>query len=620
MGHRFDPTELLLDPACKALTTNIRSGNGYHSVVRSRGYDRPKCVVVNDRFDWQGTQPPRTSLADSIIYEVHLRGLTAHPNSGVSAPGSYLGLIEKIPYLKDLGVTAIELLPIQQFDPHENLRKNPDTDQELTNYWGYSPMAFFAPQGQYAYSDVLGAQVEEFKTMVREMHRAGLEVILDVVFNHTAEGNQLGPTISYKGIDNSIFYFLGDDLRQYKDFSGCGNSMNTNHPVVRDMIRMCLRYWATHMRVDGFRFDLASVLSRDRTGHLISNPPLLESIAEDPMLRDAKIIAEAWDAAGAYQVGSFPGGRWAEWNGRYRDDVRQFWRGDYGKTGALATRLSGSSDLYQASGRKPYHSINFITSHDGFTLNDLVSFNYKHNIANGEDNRDGENHNYSFNYGVEGPTDLPALEHVRLRQIKNMLATLLLSRGVPMLLGGDEFRRTQGGNNNAYCQDNEISWFDWTLLETHHEVHRFAREIIAFRKRHPIFRRAEFFEGRPLSPGRVVADVNWYAADGSPMDWRTSDRVLMCLIDGLPAPGSPEPPDDEMLLLFNADETDRAFVMPTGDDVENPWRLFFDTGSPAPLDVFPQDDGPPIRPLSRYPLVARSAACFHRASRSRRRL
>ncbi|MGL5098314.1 MAG: glycogen debranching protein, partial [Planctomycetia bacterium] len=443
---------------------------------------------------------------DSVIYEVHLRGFTAHRSAKVRSPGTYLGFIEKIPYLQDLGVTAVEFLPIHEFDHLEHAVKSPVDGSTLCNYWGYSTVGFFAPNGRYAKSRVAGAQVREFKTLVRELHRAKIEVILDVVYNHTAEGNHMGPTIHFKGLDNSIYYHLADDPSYYKDYSGCGNSLNCNHPVVRQFILESLRYWVRHFHIDGFRFDLASVLGRDRSGAVIGNPPLLEEIAEDPELRDVKIIAEAWDAAGAYQVGSFPGGRWAEWNGRYRDDVRRFWRGDPGLTGALATRLTGSSDLYQSSGRRPYHSINFITSHDGFTLSDLVSYNQKHNDGNGEANRDGENNNLSFNFGVEGPSDAIAVGRLRLRQLKNFLATLLLSQGVPMLLGGDEFRRTQRGNNNCYCQDNELSWFDWNLVQKNGELYRFTRELIAFRRNHPVFRRTKFFKGEPPA-GRQNNDI-----------------------------------------------------------------------------------------------------------------
>ncbi|QDU62433.1 Glycogen debranching enzyme [Planctomycetes bacterium Pan216] len=610
-GHRFHKQRVLLDPWAKALTSNAIHKSRRRSAISGSSAERPKCVVVGDHFDWQGTEPPNIPLADSIIYEVHVRGLTKHDSSNSQAAGTYLGLIDKIPYFLDLGITAVELLPIHEFDHLEHARKNPVDGSWLTNYWGYSTVGFFAPNGRYAKSRLPGAQVDEFKTMVREMHRAGLEIILDVVYNHTAEGNHLGPTINFKGIDNAIYYHLADDRRYYKDYSGCGNSLNANHPVVRRMIVESLRYWVTHCHVDGFRFDLASVLSRDRSGALVSNPPLLEDIEHDPILRDTKIIAEAWDAAGAYQVGHFPGKRWAEWNGRYRDDIRQYWRGDPGKTGGLATRLTGSSDLYQASGRKPFHSVNFITSHDGFTMNDLVSYNHKHNLANGEDGRDGDNHNSSYNHGDEGSTKSRRVEKLRIRQIKNFLATLLLSQGTPMMLGGDEFRRTQGGNNNAYCQDNEISWLDWSLLEKHEDVHRFVRALIWFRRRHPVLRRREFFTGKKF-PGREVADINWYDADAKHRNWDRDHHTLMCLIDGQPSHGEQEPPDDDILMLFNSSIVACLFTLTAGGDKSRPWRLLFDTGNTYPRDLFPEDQGPLIAPGRRYPVIARSMACFYR--------
>jgi glycogen operon protein len=404
-----------------------------------------------------------SSVVCRFIYELHVRGFTASPQSGVEHPGTYLGLQEKIPYLRDLGITAVELMPVQEFNEGSLLRGNP-SGQPLNQYWGYDPVVFCAPKATYSSAGGLGQQKLEFQQMVRAFHRAGIEVILDVVFNHTAEGTELGPTLCFRGIDNSIFYALADDKRHYRDYTGTGNTVNANHPVVRDHILAALRYWRIDMHIDGFRFDLASVLDRDRRGRLVADAPLLERIAEDPILRDLKIIAEAWDAAGAYQVGSFSERRWAEWNGRYRDDVRRFWRGDEGLLGAFASRLCGSADIYAASGKGPEASINFVTCHDGFTLHDLVSYQHKHNEANGEDNRDGGNANFSDNYGVEGPTADLGIDTVRKRQIKNFLLTLLISRGVPMLLGGDEVRRTQGGNNNAYCQDNATSWFNWAQV------------------------------------------------------------------------------------------------------------------------------------------------------------
>jgi isoamylase len=430
----------------------------------------------------------RRRLSESIIYELHVRGFTASKNSGVSHPGTYLGVIEKIPYLQSLGVTAIELMPVHEF-PIKDIYGNPP---ERLNYWGYDPIALFAPHRGYAAGRTPGCQVREFKEMVQALHRAGIEVILDVVFNHTAEGNECGPILSLKGLENRVYYMLENGGRNYRNYTGCGNTLNGNHPIVRELIFHCLRYWVHTYHIDGFRFDLASILTRDRNGNMLPNPPVVEAISEDPLLADTKIIAEAWDAAGAYQVGTFAAARWAEWNGRYRDDVRRFWRGDPHMIGAMATRLAGSSDLYQPGGRSPYHSINFLTSHDGFPLNDLVSYNHKHNGANGEGNRDGDNNNLSCNCGLEGPSWRSDVAKTRLRQIKNMLATLLLSQGVPMILAGDECRRTQQGNNNAYCQDNEISWFDWRLIRKHRALRRFVQTLIAFRKAEPAVRHNDF--------------------------------------------------------------------------------------------------------------------------------
>ena len=406
-GQRFDPKARLIDPYARALTgTFQRVDDG---IIRP-----PKCVVVDEEFDWQGDRHLKRNLSESVIYELHVRGFTRAASSGVEHPGTYLGVIEKIPYLKSLGITAVELMPVHEFPINDILGNRP----KRPNYWGYDPLVFFAPHRGYATPGPPGCQVRQFKEMVRALHAAGIEVILDVVFNHTAEGNEQGPTLSFKGLENQVFYMLNAD-GSYRNYSGCGNTINGNHPIVREMIFHCLRHWVHHYHVDGFRFDLASILSRDRNGRLVPNPPMVELIAEDPMLADTKIIAEAWDAAGAYQVGSFANLRWAEWNGRFRDDVRRYWRGDPGQTGHLATRLAGSSDLYQSSGRKPYHSINFVTSHDGFTLNDLVTYEQKHNEANGEENRDGDDNNWSSNYGVEGPTRRKAIRQLRQRQVRN---------------------------------------------------------------------------------------------------------------------------------------------------------------------------------------------------------
>lgn len=613
-GHRFNPDVVLLDPYAKGTTSNRPTSRKAKSPFWGTNADRPKSVVVSDDFDWQGDRPLNYPLADVIIYEAHLRGLTAHESAGTRSPGTYRGLIDKIPYLKDLGITTVELLPIHEFDYLENPRRSPVDGKPLVNFWGYSTLSFFAPVGRYAANTQHGGAVKEFKTLVRELHKAGIEVLLDVVYNHTGEGNHQGPTINFRGIDNAVYYHLTDDRQYYKDYSGCGNSLNCNHPIVREFILDSLRYWVLDMHVDGFRFDLASVLARDTHGHLSTHAPLIEAIAEDPVLRQTKIIAEAWDAAGAYQVGHFPG-RWAEWNGRFRDDVRQFWRGDPGRTGLLATRLTGSSDLYQRNGRRPYHSINFVTCHDGFTLSDLVSYNHKHNAANGEENRDGDNNNSSFNYGHEGPTEHPEIERARVRQIKNMLATLLLSQGVPMLLAGDEFRRTQKGNNNAYCQDNELSWIDWSQIEKNFEVFRFAKSLIWFRRQHPIFRRTEFFTGRPVA--HQQPDVAWLTADGREKDWMHDDQTLGCLLNGNAHRELTGAPDDDMLLLFNSRPHGHEvhFTLPGQPSIDRPWQLFLDTNYRPPMDIFPRGNGPKITPGQSYSLGCRSMALFHRAHR-----
>ncbi|MEM7031061.1 MAG: isoamylase, partial [Chloroflexota bacterium] len=429
LGYRFDHHRWLLDPYAKALTKPIDSLQ-----VEAQGNQAlPKCVVADSNFDWQGDKPLNRPYNETIIYEAHARGLTKHPSSGVSTSGTFQGIIEHLDTWQALGITALELLPIQAFD-HASRFRNPETGQNLSNYWGYNTLSFFAPDPAYSQADAAQnplAVPTECKTMVRELHKAGIEIILDVVYNHSGEGDHAGSTLSFKGIDNTIYYHLEDDPQRYKNYAGTGNTLNCNHPVVQDLILDSLRYWVTEFHIDGFRFDLASILCRDQEGHLLDNPPLVERIAEDPVLQHTKIIAEAWDAAGAYQVGAFPHRRWAEWNGRYRDDIRRFWLGEPGLTGALATRFSGSSDLYGNDGRTPNQSINFITSHDGFTLNDLVSYQQKHNLANGENNQDGHNHSYNDNLGEEGPSTNWQIERRRMKRIKNFLATLLLSQGVP---------------------------------------------------------------------------------------------------------------------------------------------------------------------------------------------
>ena len=579
-GHRFNRERLLLDPYAHAV-----AGMAEADFSLARDFDpqvpderRPasadnaarmaKCLIVDQRFDWQDDEPLRRPWTETVIYETHVRGLTIHPSSGARAPGTFHGVIEKIPYFQALGVTALELMPVQEFNQHELTRRDPGTGARLRNYWGYSTAGFFAPKRSYAASAAAGGQIGEFKTMVRALHRAGIEVILDVVFNHTAEGDETGPTLCWRGLDNLIYYLLAAGGRHYQNHSGCGNTLNSRHPVVQDYVLECLRYWVTEMHVDGFRFDLASALGRDSDGQLLPNPPVLERIAEDPILRDVKLIAEAWDAAGAYQVGSFPGQRWSEWNAAFRDDVRRFWRGDPGLTGALASRLCGSADLYQRGGERPVNSINYLACHDGFTLNDLVSYQHKRNLANGEDDRDGASQCFSADYGIEGPTDAAPIEAVRGRQIKNLLATLLVARGVPMLLGGDEFRRSQRGNNNAYCQDNEVSWYDWSLVERHAGLVRFVRELIAFRRRHPVLRADAFY---------TAPEVRWFGEHGAPAAWRADDRSLACLIH---AAGDGQ----ALFMAFNAGIGPASFVLPR-PPIGGGWRLAIDTAAAAPDDV-----------------------------------
>lgn len=580
-GQRFDGKARLIDPYCKALAGCFLPATD--GVIRP-----PKCVVIDDEFDWQGDRHLRRSISETIIYEMHVRGFTRASTAKAGEPGTYLGIIDKIPYLQSLGVTAVELMPVHEYPILDCYGNKPGR----SNYWGYDPMAFFSPHRGYATGRDPGCQVREFKEMVRALHQAGIEVILDVVFNHTCEGNEHGPTLSFKGLENRVYYMLENGGATYRNYTGCGNTINGNHPVVREMIFHCLRYWVHNYHIDGFRFDLASILSRDRDGSILPNPPVVETIAEDPLLADTKIIAEAWDAAGAYQVGTFANLRWAEWNGRYRDDVRRFWRGDAQLVPALATRLAGSSDLYQQSGRNPYHSINFITSHDGFTLNDLVSYCQKHNEANGEGNRDGDNNNNSHNYGVEGPTRRRSVEQVRLRQIKNMLTTLMLSQGVPMLLFGDECRRTQHGNNNAYCQDTPISWFDWRLVKRNHRLVRFVQGLIQFRRREPTVRQENFLAGTPLRQGGLP-DVSWYSADAGPVDWGNDARSLMCMLGAVPPEDPLGEPNHNVLMMLHVGHEPRQFRVP---EIARrfEWRLFVDTFAESPHDIFPNLDGPPL--------------------------
>ena len=616
-GHRFNDRLAVLDPYAYALTgcENLAGSLGFDSeatqrdlvpATRSNLDIMPKCIVIRHDFDWEGDRPLKHPAGKTIIYEAHVRGLTAHASSGVERPGTYRGIIEHIPYLKHLGITSLELLPVQEFDAADNPRTNPHTGEPLRNYWGYNTIAYFAPKQSYAADTTPGGQVNEFKEMVRELHRAGIEVILDVVFNHTGEGAETGPTLSFRGIDNSEYYILDSNKRYYKNFSGCGNTVNCNNPVVRSFIVHCLRYWVTEMHVDGFRFDLGSILSRDREGNLMDRPPILERIAEDPVLRDTRIIAEAWDAAGAYQVGSFPGGRWAEWNDRFRDAARRFWRGEPWVLGDFATRLAGSSDLYHTDGRSPFHSINYVTCHDGFTLHDLVSYSRKHNYANGEGNRDGHSNELGHNYGVEGETELPGVRHTRACQVRNLLISLFVSQGIPMMLSGDELRNTQNGNNNAYCHDGPLTWIDYTLDGRLGEEKRAFRDFVGaltrFRRMHPSLYRSVFFSGTDRN-GNSRHDLAWYSGTGEPMEWRHADGCLGMLIDGSDAPTDSDEIDDDILVLLNATTAGYSFALPAP---RAGWRLVVDTSAGTATE-FRAAGEESAWPGEHYPLSARSA-------------
>jgi glycogen operon protein len=567
-GHRFDPSKVLLDPYAKAVAGRDVWG-------AAPAWDRPgpyRGRLVFEDFDWGGDQPLQTPIEDLVIYEMHVRGFTRHPSAGVRFPGTFAGLREKIPYLKDLGVNCVELLPIYEFDEFENSRPSPRNGAVLMNYWGYSTVGFFAPKAGYAATGKLGMQVDELKALVKQLHRNGIEVWLDVVFNHTAEGNERGPSFSLRGIDNKTYYMLTPE-GHYFNFSGTGNTLNCNNPVVRSLVLDCLRYWVTDYHIDGFRFDLASILGRDPSGAPLSNPPLLESLAFDPVLARCKLIAEAWDAGGLYQVGSFPAyGRWAEWNGKYRDCVRKFLKGDAGQVGEMAQRLHGSPDLYGRRGATA--SVNFVTCHDGFTLWDLVSYDQKHNEDNGEDNRDGANDNESWSCGHEGPTDTPAVNALRRRQVKNAVAILTVSQGVPMLLMGDEVGRSQQGNNNAYCQDNEISWLDWGLLEANPDLFAFFKHCLAFRKAHPVLRSRDSVRGPCGDP------VSWHGVRAWQPDWSGWSRTLALLISGGPyrdRPGTAAP----IYAALNMHWESHTFELPAPPDGVR-WHLFANTALHPP--------------------------------------
>jgi glycogen operon protein len=571
--HRFDPRAVLLDPYGRAVAGLEEWGAGAEEGPFAR-LGRVRSVVVDEDFDWEGDQPLNRPLADSIIYELHVRSFTCHPSSGVAHPGTYRGIVEKVDYLRELGVTAVELMPVTEFEESDHHFVNPRTGERLRNLWGYQPLSFFAPKASYSVGRSPEAAVREFKEMVQALHRAGIEVILDMVFNHTGEGDETGPTVSFRGLGNTTYYILDPKDGAYLNYSGCGNTLNCNHPVVRNLVLDSLRYWVTEMHVDGFRFDLASILGRGQDGSVLMSPPLLESIAADPILAHSKLIAEAWDAAGLYQVGSFPSwGRWAEWNGKFRDEVRRFVKSDSGMAAFLATRFSGSPDLYRGSGRAPYHSINFVTSHDGFTLQDLVSYNEKHNLDNGERNHDGNPENSSWNCGEEGPSSSPEVNALRRRQVKNLAVLLLLSEGVPMILAGDEVGRTQGGNNNAYAQDNQVSWLDWGLRGSNSHLLRFFSRLVRFRMAHKALRRETFFEDERGGPPPVV----WHGPKRGKPDWTSESRtVALHLLRNRV--------DEDIYLAANAHWEAKDFELPPLGGGRR-WRRFVDTSREAPDDV-----------------------------------
>jgi len=584
-GLRFDGSKVLLDPYGRAVATgpHYDRAASTHFGLDNAAYAMKSVVVDTKQYDWEGDVPLVLPYSKTLIYELHIGGFTRHPSSRIATEkrGTYAALIEKIPYLKSLGVTTIELMPIYQFDEQ-------DVPHGRSNYWGYSPVGFFAPHVQYSVNrDPLGA-VNEFRDMVKALHRAEIEVILDVVFNHTAEGDHTGPTFGFRGLENRAYYMLESQKALYANYSGTGNTLNANNSIVRRMIMDSLRYWVGEMHVDGFRFDLASALARDEEGRPLANPPILWEIESEPLLAGTKIIAEAWDAAGLYQVGSFIGHRWAEWNGKFRDDVRSFIKGDANTVPTFTARLTASPDMYQAD-RDASRSVNFVTCHDGFTLNDAVSYNEKHNEANGEANADGSSSNLTWNCGVEGPTDDPAIEALRQRQIKNFLLALLVAQGTPMLLMGDEVRRTQHGNNNAYCQDNDLSWFNWGDLERHHEILHFTRGLILFTQSLECFNEEMFW----LNSDTI--HLTWHGTHLNQPDFSPDSHSIAFTLAYR---------GGHVHVIFNAYWEALTFELPPRG-----WRRIVDTGLPPP-DDFRSPNTAPLLPASPYTLIGRSSALF----------
>jgi isoamylase len=626
-GHRFNPAKLLLDPYAKAIAGAVTRSEAMFAYRlgpcedeplpddEDNAGDMPKSVVVDPAFEWGDDQPPLTPWHETIIYELHVKGFTVlHPDVPAEIRGTYAGLASPpvVAYLRRLGVTAVELLPVHQSVTETHLR-----DRDLTNYWGYNSIGFFCPDSRFASSGDRGEQVSEFKAMVKTLHQAGIEVILDVVYNHTAEGNRLGPTLCFRGIDNVAHYRLAEDGCHYVDYTGCGNTLNMMHPRTLQLIMDSLRYWVLDMHVDGFRFDLASALAREL--HDVNRlSAFFDVINQDPVISQTKLIAEPWDLGeGGYQVGNFPVG-WAEWNGKYRDTIRRYWKGDEGQVAELGYRLTGSSDLYEQDGRRPYASINFVTAHDGFTLADLVAYNVKHNEANGEGNADGTDLNLSWNCGVEGPTADPEVIELRRRQMRNFLATLILSQGTPLLGGGDAGARTQGGNNNAYCQDNEISWFSWTLSPAAQAQLEFTRNLIQLRRANPVFHRRTFFQGRRIH-GSTAKDLSWFRPDGKEMteeEW--ANGFSRCLGLRLVGDAIEEVDDmgerilgDTFLVLLNAHYDVIPFVLPA-HEARVRWEPVLDTRL---VDV--EHPGQILRPGDQYELGGRSLAVLRSRPRAR---
>jgi isoamylase len=591
-GHRFDKDKILLDPYGRAVAVPESYDRAAASRPGKNTATTMKSIVTDvGSYDWEGDRPLNRPYTDTVIYEMHVGGFTRHSSSNLSPEkrGTFRGLIEKIPYLKDLGVTAVELLPIFQFDEQ-------DAPAGLTNYWGYSPVSFFAPHCGYSIGSEPLASLDEFRDMVKELHRAGIEVILDVVYNHTAEVDAEGPTLCFRGLDNSVYYILQEDRSKYANFSGTGNTLNASNTIVRRLILDSLHYWVGEMHVDGFRFDLASILSRGEQGQPYENPPTLWDIESDPRLAGTKLIAEAWDAAGLYQVGSFIGDRWTEWNGKFRDDMRAFFRGDEGMVNKLPARILASPDLYEHEEREPEQSINFVTAHDGFTLNDLVSYNRKHNQANREGNRDGTNENYSWNFGVEGPSKDKSIEKYRGQQIKNFFTLNLLSLGTPMLVMGDEIRRTQKGNNNSYCQDNEISWMDWQLLDKHADIHRFVKRLIAFRLRMDVLRGDQ---GITLTEFLQRARLQWHGVKLNQPDWQSNSHSLALTIECVTGTCL-------FHMMLNAFWDNLEFELPhLPEAAKSGWRRVIDTALLSPDDICEPAEAPELDGGS-YDVSARS--------------